>query len=374
MAGSLGRIPAGDAELPDGPADLPFDETDPDGFMARDEITRRTAAYAGVIDAPVRLGTEVRRVSAGDGRAPGLRVHTDHGTIRARQVIAATGAFHTPKIPAAAAGLTSRVHQLHAHHYRNPAALPPGGVLVIGSGQTGVQLAEELQAAGRSVTLSVGHCGRAPRRYRGHDYFWWIRRLVERGSELGLPLPTVDTLPDPRVRFACNPHLSGHGGGHDTNLRAFAASGMRLVGRFEAVDGEQVTFAPDLAANLRYADEFFDLRFRALFDAYAERAGIDAPPDDREPVVFEVPEVTRLDLAPERISTVLWTTGYTPDYGWLDPPILDESGLPRHVRGVSEVAGLTFLGLLWQHDNASANLAGVASDAAYLADRWTTQG
>jgi putative flavoprotein involved in K+ transport len=351
--------------------DFPYVDGEPNGFMTRDEIARRTATYARVIDAPVRLGTVVRRVSADDGPAAGFRVETDRGTFRARQVVVATGAFHTPKIPTAAAGVASRVRQLHAHHYRHPAALPPGGVLVIGSGQTGVQIAEELQAAGRPVTLSVGHCGRAPRRYRGHDYFWWIWQLVEHGSAVGTPLPTVASLPDPRMRFACNAHLSGHGGGHDTNLRRFAAGGMRLVGRFESADGERVTFAPDLSTNLRYADEFFDARFRALFDAYAERAGIDAPADDREPFVFEVPEVTQVDLAADGIATVLWTTGYTPDYGWLDLPVLDEAGLPRHVRGVSAVPGLTFLGLLWQLDNASASLAGVASDAAYLADHWS---
>lgn len=353
--------------------DDPYDASDPDGFMTRDEIIRRTAGYAEVIRAPVRLATEVRRVGAADDGAAGFRVDTDHGTIRARQVIAATGAFHVPKIPAAAAGIAPRVLQLHAHDYRNPAALPPGGVLVIGTGQTGCQIAEELHAAGRDVTLSVGHCGRVPRRYRGHDYFWWIRQLVVHGPETGTPLPTVDSLPEPRARFACNPHLSGHGGGHDTNLRQFAARGIHLVGRFDAADGERVTFAPDLTANLRFADEFFDMRFRALFDAYAERARLDAPPDDRVPFAFEVPEVTEVDLAGHGISTVLWTTGYAPYYRWLDFPILDEFGVPRHVRGVSEVHRLTFLGLLWQLDNASANLAGVASDAAYLADRWTAR-
>ena len=305
---------------------------------------------------PVRLGTTVQRLTAEDSGGHRFRLETDRGTIRARDVVVATGAFHIPKIPPAAAGFSSRIHQVHAHDYRNPGALPPGGVLLVGSGQTGVQLAEELQEAGRDVTLSVGHCGRAPRRYRGRDFFWWLRQLVDRGPELGTPLPTVDMLPDPRARFACNPHLSGHGGGHDTNLRRFAANGIRLVGRFEAADGERVRFAEDLSANLRFADEFFDQRFRTLYDTFAERAGVELPPDDRESFDFEPPEVTELDLASAGISTVLWTTGYTPDYGWLDLPVLGDGGLPRHVRGVSDVPGLTFLGMLWQHTQASANL------------------
>ena len=349
---------------------FPYEGPDPDGYMPRDEVIARIAGYAAAIAAPVRLGTTVTRLAGEDAGGHRFRLETDQGSIRARDVIVATGAFHTPRIPPAAAAFAPRIHQLHAHDYRNPDGLPPGGVLLIGSGQTGVQLAEELQEAGRDVILSVGHCGRAPRRYRGRDFFWWLRGLVDRGPELGTPLPSVDTLPDPRARFACNPHVSGHGGGHDTNLRRFAAGGIRLVGRFEAADGERARFAEDLSTNLRFADEFFDQRFRTLWDTFAERAGFDLPPDDREPFDFEPPEVPELDLAAAGISTVLWTTGYAPDYGWLDLPVLDDFGLPRQVQGVSDVPGLTFLGLLWQHNQGSANLGGVAKDAEYLASRW----
>jgi putative flavoprotein involved in K+ transport len=349
----------------------PYDGPEPDDYMHRDEVIARTAGYAAAIQAPVRLGTTVERLTAAeDGAAHRFRLETRRGTILARDVIVATGAFHTPKVPPAASAFAPRVYQLHAHDYRNPDQLPPGGVLLVGSGQTGVQLAEELEEAGRDVTLSVGHCGRAARRYRGRDFFWWLRGLVDRGPELGTPLPTVDMLPDPRARFACNPHLSGHGGGHDTNLRQFAARGIRLVGRFEAADGERVRFAQDLLSNLQFADAFFDQRFRTLFDRFAERAGVDLPPDDREPFDFEPPEVPELDLAAAGISTVLWTTGYAPDYGWLDLPVIGDFGLPRQVRGISDVPGLTFLGLLWQHSQASANLGGVAKDAEYLVAQW----
>jgi putative flavoprotein involved in K+ transport len=349
--------------------DYPYDGPEPDGFMTRDEIAGRTARYASLIEAPVELETEVRRVALDPVADGGFTAETSRGTIRARNVVAATGAFHTPRIPPTAR-FGPGIMQIHAHHYRSPDALPPGGVLVVGSGQTGVQLAEELHAAGRSVTLSVGHCGRARRRYRDRDWFWWVRELVHHGEEVGTPLPTVDSLPDPRVRFACNPHLSGHDGGHDTNLRRFAADGMRLVGRFEAGDGDVARFRPDLEENLRFADEFFDQRFRPLYEAYAKAAGIDLPPDEYVQFEHQVPEVTELDLAAEGIATVLWTTGYVPDYGWLDVPVIGELGVPRHVRGVSEVPGLTFLGMLWQLDNGSANLAGVARDAEYLASRW----
>ena len=348
---------------------FPYDGGDPDGYMTRAEIAAWVASYAEAIDAPVALGTNVRRLSAEPASRSCFRVETDSGTIQANEVVVATGAFHTPRIPPTAR-FGPGIHQLHAQHYRNEAELPPGGVLVVGSGQTGVQLAEELHAAGRAVTLSVGHCGRVPRRYRGRDFFWWLRQLVVQGADVGTPLPTVDSLPDPRARFAGNPHLSGHGGGHDTDLRRFAADGIRLAGRFEGADGERSRFAADLSANLAFADEFFAARFKGLFDTFAERTGLDAGPDDRAAFALEVPELTDLDLRADGISTVLWTTGYAPDYGWLDLPVIGEYGLPRHVRGVSEIPGLTFIGLLWQHTQASANLVGVAADAAHLASRW----
>ena len=348
----------------------PYDGPDPDGFMVRAAISARVRDYASVIGAPVQPATELRRLRT-DG-ATGRRFHleTSQGPIDADAVIVATGGFHDPKVPPGAAGFSTGVHQVHALHYRNPEQLPPGSVLVVGSGQTGLQLAEELHAAGREVVLSVGHCGRAPRRYRGQDWFWWVRQLIERGPELGPQLPTVEQLPERRARFACNPHLSGHGGGHDTNLRQMALDGIRLAGRFTEADGMVVRFAPDLADNLRFADGFFDARVRPLFDAFAERAALDLGPDDRVSPEHEPPELTELDLAAAGISTVLWTTGFAPDYGWLDLPILDEFGVPRHVRGVSEVPGLSFIGLLFQHDNGSANLAGVGRDAAFLASTW----
>ena len=348
---------------------FPYDGPEPDAFMTRDEIAGRTARYAEVIDAPVALESEVRRVSHADGSDSGFVVETPRGSIRAREVISATGAFHRPRIPASAA-FGPRILQVHAHDYRNADSLPDGGVLVVGTGQTGVQLAEELRAAGRAVTLSVGHCGRAARRYRDRDWFWWVIELVRNGPALGVELPTVDRLPDPRQRFACNPHMSGHQGGHDTNLRRFAADGIRLVGRFVSAEGEKARFADDLEANLQFADGFFDERIRPLFERYAGQAGLELPPDDRERFEYTVPEITELDLAAEGISTVLWTTGYAPDYDWLDLQIEREFGVPKHVRGVTDVPGLTFIGMLFQLDNGSANLTGVARDAEYLASRW----
>jgi len=347
-----------------------YDGPDPDGFMTRDEIVDRTRRYAEVIGAPVVLGAEVTRLHADGGSRRRFHLDTTAGPIDADSVVSATGAFHVPRIPEAAAGISPEVTQLHAHHYRNPGQLAPGGVLVVGSGQTGMQLAEELHEAGREVVLSTGRCGRVPRRYRGYDIFWWLAELVERGPDFGTTLPTVGQLPDPRARFAGNPHLSGHRGGHDTNLRQMGLDGITLAGRFAGADGFSVRFEPDLASNVQFSDEFFDARFRPLLDQLTERAGIEVEPDDRAWPEYEPQELTELDLRATGIATVLWTSGYVPDYSWLDLPILDEFGTPRHVRGVTEVPGLMMLGMLFQHDNASANMVGVARDAEYLLSRW----
>ena len=342
---------------------FPFDGPDPDGFMPRDQVVERIRRYAEAISAPVELGTDIQGLTTRD--RGGFRLETNRGQVFAREVIVAAGGFQAPRIPSVSADLPDRIVQVHSHTFRSEAELPPGRVLVVGTGQSGVQLAEELQEAGREVILSVGHTGRMPRRYRGRDIFVWLVELASRGL-----LPTVDTMSDPKVRYGGNAHLSGHRGGHDTNLRQFALDGIRLVGRFDGVEGERIRFAPDLAANLRFADTFFDDRLRKGIDTVIEAAGMDAPPDDRESIDYEPPEVAELDLAAERVSSVLWTSGYRLDLGWIDLPIFDEIGAPRHVRGVTEVPGLTFLGLAWQYNQGSHTFFGVADDARYLADRW----
>jgi putative flavoprotein involved in K+ transport len=334
--------------------------------MTRDEIAGRVAGYATTSGAPVVLETAVERLRARpDG---GFTIRTSQGDIEAGEVVVATGGFHVPNVPALAAALPPRLLSLHSSAYRRPSDLPPGAVLVVGSAQTGVQLVEELRADGREVYLAVGSAGRFPRRYRGRDTFVWLGALVQRGDEVGVALPAAESLPDLRRRLAGNPHVSGHGGGHDTNLRQFGRDGVRLVGRLTGVDGERLHLAPDLPTNLAAADGFFDERFRPLIDRYIEVAAIDAPP--AEPVVpvdFE-PEVPEsLDLAGAGISSVLWTTGYRQDLGWIEPSITDEMGFARQHRGVTEVPGLFVIGSLWQHDQASATLFGMPRDARVLA-------
>jgi putative flavoprotein involved in K+ transport len=347
-----------------------YDGPDPDGFMTRDEITARVARYADVVGAPVALGAAVRHLRP--GRDGGFLATTDRGAITARQVVVATGSYHRPRVAPFAERLAHSVLQLHAHDYRNEPSLPTGAVLVVGSGQTGLQLAEELAEAGRRVIVSVGSAGRVPRRYRGRDIFGWLAAVIRDGGRLGVALPTADQLPDPRLRLSAMPALSGHRGGHDTDLRQYARDGIALAGRLTATDGQRLAFADDLASNLERADRFFNERFRATIDAYIERAGIDAPPDDRVQIAFEPQGMTELDLRRAGVSAIIWATGYALDYGWIDAPILDRTGYPRHTRGVSSVSGLYFLGLLWQHSQASASLLGPSLDAPHLLDAMAT--
>jgi putative flavoprotein involved in K+ transport len=332
-----------------------YDGPDPDGFMGRDEIAARVARYAEVVHAPVALGTDVQRLTPHRG---GFSAVTSRGKVSARQVVVATGSYHTPRVPRPARDISSRVTQLHSHDYRNEAALPDGAVLVVGSGQSGLQLAEELHEAGRRVFVAVGSAGRLPRRYRGRDIFAWLVEVARHGD--GLPSP------DGSRRFSAMPALSGRHGGHDTNLRRYAAGGISLAGRLAGAAGEMVAFAGDLQASLERADRFFDERFRQIIDTYIERAGIEAPPADERAVDHWPVELTELDLRKAGVSTVIWATGYDLDHRWIDAPVLDELGYPENARGVSRVPGLYFLGLLWQHSQASASLVGPELDAPHL--------
>jgi putative flavoprotein involved in K+ transport len=344
-----------------------YDGPDPDGFMTRDEIAARVAHYAEVVGAPVALGTEVQRLAPLP--AGGFRAVTSRGELFAREVVVATGSYHAPRIPTVAARISDRITQVHSHDYRNEGGLPDGAVLVVGSGQTGLQLAEELAAAGRQVYIAVGSAGRVPRRYRGRDIFAWLANVLRHGADYGVAFPTAAQLPDPRRRFNAMPAVSGHGGGHDTNLRQYAADGMRLAGRLVDAEGERVTFAADLADKLEAADRFFDERFRTIIDTYIQRRGIDAPPDDQVQIAYQPVGLAELNLMREGISTIIWATGYALDYRWIDAPVLDDHGYPHNARGVTAIPGLSFVGLLWQHSQASASLIGPELDGPYLAQR-----
>jgi putative flavoprotein involved in K+ transport len=330
----------------------------PDGFATRKEVIAFIERYRDLVDAPVRTGVRVHRVRTMDG---GFRLETSDGDVDAANVVVATGPYQEPILPAVRHALSSTVFQVHASGYRNPAQLPSGAVLVVGSGASGCQIVEDLLAAGRTVYLSLGRHRRYPRRYRGHDMFWWVERI-------GALDQTLDERPDARERP--NPLVTGVGGGHDIDLRDYAAAGVTLLGRLVDVSGWRLPLADDVAALLTAGDESVGVFTRAV-DAYIARSGLAVPPPspsaDRR--AAEVPDPIReLDLAAAGITSVIWATGYRRDFSWIDAPVFDERGEPIHRRGVTGCAGLYFLGLPWLHKLKSSVLCGVGDDAAHLAD------
>jgi putative flavoprotein involved in K+ transport len=345
----------------------PYDGPDPDGFMPREGVVRYLKEYAASFAAPVRFGAGVRRLTASNGI---LEATVEDGTaIHARNIVLATGPYQRPKIPAASATLSKDIQQLHAHEYRRPQQLSDGAVLVVGSGLSGVQLAEELRHSGRDVHLAVSMCPSAPRRYRGRDVIWWLLQCFLHGREVGVPFPTVADLPSPAARFGCDPHVASGNGSQDISLRRFARQGFRLYGRLESAAGTRVRFSDDLEQRLAFAESAFDVKFKPLFDAYIAAAGIEAPADDRPPYeTFSPPAVTELDLDAAGIRSIVWATGYRLDFGWVDLPIFDEWGYPRHVRGVTIHPGLYAVGLKWLHSEPSSVFAGVGADAAHIVE------
>ncbi len=345
---------------------MPYSGPDPDGFMRRDEVMNYLQEYAASFAAPVRLCTTVNRLAASNGR---FEAHCDGTTFLARNVVLATGPYQRPRVPAASRLLPGHIQQLHSHDYRRPGQLADGPVLVVGTGQSGTQIAEELHQAWREVHLAVSMCPSAPRRYRGRDVIWWLLQCFLHGRDLGIAFPTVEDLPSPAARFACIPHVSGMDGGHDINLRQFARQGIHLYGQLESAAGASVRFSDDLDQRLAFADTRFDEAFRPMFDAYIAAAGIDAPPDERPSYDdFTPTTATELDLDAAGVGAVVWATGYQLDFGWVDLPVLDEWGYPRHVRGVTVQPGLYAVGLPWLYSEPSSALAGVGADAAHIVE------
>lgn len=332
---------------------------DPDGYLTRDEIFRYVEEYAQRFDLPVRTGVNVTRV---EGNDQGFMVTSDAGAIEAANVVIATGAFQQPRLPAGSTRLASHIVQVHSKHYRNPQQLPPGAVLVVGSAQSGCQITQDLVQAGRKVYLATGKAIRVPRRYRGKDLFYWA-------EQMGLFDQPVDTLDSPAERFDPNPQLTGKDGGSSLNLHQFALDGVTLLGRFLDGDGTRVVLAPDLHENLARADKP-ETEFVKAVDKFIAKTGLDAPEETLTTLRagYDTPIVTDLDLDAAGITAIIWATGYTFDFSWVNFPIYDEYGYPVQQCGVTAVPGLYFVGLQWLHKSKSNLLIGVGEDAAHIAD------
>ncbi|WP_214102974.1 MSMEG_0569 family flavin-dependent oxidoreductase [Acrocarpospora catenulata] len=332
---------------------FPYPGDDQDGFMLRDEIVGYLEAYAASFRPPVREGVTALRLTAGER----FEIRTDRGAVTADQVVVATGPYQEPVVPRLAGGIP--VPQLHAMDYRNPDALPPGEVLVVGSGQSGCQIAEDLHLAGRRVHLAVGGAPRVARRYRGRDVVAWLDLMGYYDR------PITDFDDHDAVRARANHYVTGRDGGRDIDLRAFARDGMRLHGRLAAVTGTTLRFAADLRRNLDHADAVAE-SVKDSIDAYIDREGLDAPVEKRYVPVWEPPDgESSLDAG--RLAAVVWCTGYRRDHRWIRIPVFDGTGYPVHERGVTRWPGLYFLGLPWQHTWGSGRFVGVGADAEHLA-------
>jgi len=344
---------------------MTFAGIDRASFASKDAIVTYFEAYAAQIAAPIRCGVEVKALrKKRDGS--GFSAETSQGVIEATNVVAATGPFQRPIIPAVVPA-SAAIVQIHSATYRNPRQLPEGAVLVVGAGSSGAQIADELLRAGRQVYLSIGPHDRPPRRYRGKDFVWWLGVLGQWDAEAAAPGMEHVTIA-----------VSGAQGGQTVNFRRLAARGMTLLGRAESYEDGTMRFAPDLARNIARGDANY-LSVLDAADAYVAKQGLGLPEEpearqlDPDPDCLANP-VLGVDLAKAGITSIVWATGYALDFGWMKLDAFDEKGRPLHQRGVSSVPGLYFLGLAWLSRRASPFIWGVWHDAEYLADHIAARG
>jgi putative flavoprotein involved in K+ transport len=343
---------------------LRYEGPDPDGYMTMGEVTEFIERFAKVSRAPVRTGANVTSLRRTDD---GYHVTTSQGEIACRTVVIASGACNRPSVPPLTGAVPASVVQLTPFGYRDPASLPEGGVLVVGASATGVQLAAELKRSGRPVTLSVGEHVRLPRTYRGRDVLWWM-------DAAGVWDQRYDEVDDlTRARRLPSPQLVGTPKRTTLDLNALASAGVDLVGRLAAIRDGRALFS----GGLRNVFSLADLKLERLldtFDEWASTHGRDAaldPPERLAPT--RVPESPRLqlDLASGEIRTIVWATGFRPDYGWLDVPVVDPKGHLRHEGGVLDSPGLYALGLPVLRRRKSTFIYGIEDDAREVIDHLT---
>jgi len=335
---------------------FPYDGDDPDGFMVKAQIIDYLRRYAASFNAPLTEGVNVERITKQGAR---FYLATSAGPYSADRVVIAVGNYHQPRFPALAARLPEAIVQVHSSAYRNAAQLPPGEVLVVGSAQSGAQIAEDLHLSGRQVHLCVGSAPRVARFYRGRDVVAWL-------EDMGHYRLTVDDHPlGEDARRKTNHYVTGRDGGRDIDLRAFALQGMKLYGRLLDYEDGHLSVADDLARNLDAADATSQ-KIKDSIDQWISEQGISAPVEPRYQPVWQ-PTETRHYIDLGRLSAIIWAVGFHTDFSWINLPAFNQQGYPRHQRGVSTVPGLYFLGLPWLWTWGSGRFEGVGDDAQYLA-------
>ena len=342
--------------------DYHYSGANPDGFLTRDEVVQYMEGFAATFNPDIRFNSEVIAI---EKNSTGTRflVRTPENIYEADNVVVATGTFQRPNIPSFHKNLSEEIIQLHSSEYRNPSELPQGAVLVVGSGQSGCQIAEELYKEGRQVYLCVGEAKRLPRTYRGKDTVAWLK-------EMGFFDMPVDKLPSPQDKFVANPFVSGKDGGHSLDLHQFAKDGVVLLGRLQDIKDSRISLAPSLRESLASIDKFV-IELKSNIDKYIKMNEIDAEEASNQPpskAGFDSEIIEQLDLHAEGIKTIIWATGYKFDYSLAKFPVLDDDGYPVQARGVSEVPGLYFVGMHFLYKRRSGLPWGIAEDAEHIAE------
>jgi putative flavoprotein involved in K+ transport len=335
---------------------------EPFGFMKKDDIVSYLERYAASFKPPIFEGVAVTGLrKRPDGT---FEIDTTLGACVVDHVVVAVGGYHVPSIPRIAERLPAGLVQLHSSEYKSAESLPAGDVLVVGTGQSGCQIAEDLHLAGRRVHLCVGSAPRTARRYRGKDVVEWLDKMGY------YRMPVHEHPLQERVRGKANHYVTGRDGGRDIDLRKFASEGMQLHGRLLRENEGVLTFQNDLKHNLDNADAVSESIKRTV-DKYIEAEGIDAPTEAPYAPVWHPGEndPRTLDLERAGVTSIVWSTGYRADYRWIEVPVFDGKGYPCHQRGITAVDGLSFLGLPWQYTWGSGRFSGVADDARFLAER-----
>ena len=350
---------------------LPYDGPEPDGFWRTDELVDYFQGYVDRFQLPVQTGVRVTSVERGADQE-GFIVKTKRQdqaeeSIAGRAVVVASGIQRVPKFPAMRSKLPADIFQLHTSDYRNAEGLPSGAVVVVGSGQSGCQITEDLLSAGRTVYLCTSKVGRVPRRYRGRDLVeWWV--------DTKFWDVTYDSLQDKSISRAAQPQISGLGRyGHSLSLQYLAGQGAVILGRLLDIESDALILGDEAAAHIHFADEFSQ-RVKNDIDAYLERMNITPPPleedsaDAPDPEAKCVSPLRQLDLRDANVSAVIWSTGFTGDFSWIHLPILDDQNKPVHKRGISPERGLYFVGFPWLNSRKSGILYGIGEDAHYIAN------
>lgn len=355
---------------------LPYTGTEPDGFWGQDELVGYFQRYIDHFQLPVRTGITVISIERVEDQDLFIvKTRTDgriEESVLSRSIVIASGIQQTPKYPQIRSRMPSNITQLHTADYRSATVLPPGAIVVVGSGQSGCQIAEDLLSAGRTVYLCTSKVGRVPRRYRGRDILeWWLAmKFLD---------VTFTNLDDKSITNAPQPQASGLGRyGHTISLQHLAHQGAEILGYLLDIDAGTLYLSDDAAAHVRFADEFSQI-WKNRIDAYLEQAGITPPPIEDDPADTPDPHaecvspLRRLNLSEAKVSTIIWATGFTGDFSWIRLPVFDAEGKPIHQRGVSPLRGLYFIGFPWLNSRKSGIIYGIEEDAQYIASKIAQQ-